>query len=140
MKDSSQIFFPVWHAASLNLQLWYWCNFYYHYYYSGRITLQARDSNTLKPTIRAPLKKRKSEVHVMFLIFFFFSSTLLSILIFLWNPLFSIFRWLESQLSSLFQTLTHWLILFPLQPSKKKLQPAAKKQSYEIQVSLFACH
>ncbi|TDH11270.1 hypothetical protein EPR50_G00059010 [Perca flavescens] len=46
---------------------------------SGRITLQARDSNTLEPTVKAPLKKRKSE------------------------------------------------------PSKKKLQPAAKKQSYEIQ-------
>nr|XP_033496033.1 G1/S-specific cyclin-E2 isoform X2 [Epinephelus lanceolatus] len=46
---------------------------------SGRITLQARDSNTLEPTVRAPLRKRKSE------------------------------------------------------PSKKKLQPAAKKQSYEIQ-------
>ncbi|XP_035018360.1 G1/S-specific cyclin-E2 [Hippoglossus stenolepis] len=46
---------------------------------SGRITLQARDSNAPEPTVRAPLKKRKSE------------------------------------------------------PSKKKLQPAAKKQSYEIQ-------
>nr|XP_046255526.1 G1/S-specific cyclin-E2 isoform X2 [Scatophagus argus] len=46
---------------------------------SGRITLQARDSNTPEPTVRAPLKKRKSE------------------------------------------------------PFKKKLQPAAKKQSYEIQ-------
>ncbi|XP_073341115.1 G1/S-specific cyclin-E2 isoform X1 [Pagrus major] len=47
--------------------------------FSGRITLQARDSNTPEPPARAPLKKRKSE------------------------------------------------------PSKKKLQPAAKKQSYEIQ-------
>ncbi|XP_019734132.1 G1/S-specific cyclin-E2 isoform X2 [Hippocampus comes] len=28
---------------------------------SGRITLQARDSNTLEPTIRAPLRKRKCE-------------------------------------------------------------------------------
>ncbi|XP_010764352.1 G1/S-specific cyclin-E2-like isoform X1 [Notothenia coriiceps] len=46
---------------------------------SGRITLQARDSNALVPTVKAPLKKRKSE------------------------------------------------------PSKKQLQPAAKKQSYEIQ-------
>ncbi|KAM9353568.1 G1/S-specific cyclin-E2 [Symphorus nematophorus] len=46
---------------------------------SGRITLQARDSNTPEPTVRPPLKKRKSE------------------------------------------------------PCKKKLQPAAKKQSYEIQ-------
>ncbi|XP_020510264.1 G1/S-specific cyclin-E2 [Labrus bergylta] len=46
---------------------------------SGRITLQTRDSNTPEPTVRAPIKKRKSE------------------------------------------------------PSKKKLQPAAKKQSYEIQ-------
>uniref|UniRef100_G3Q0P6 Cyclin E2 n=1 Tax=Gasterosteus aculeatus aculeatus TaxID=481459 RepID=G3Q0P6_GASAC len=46
---------------------------------SGRITLQARDSNTLDPTGRALLKRRKSE------------------------------------------------------PSKKKLQPAAKKQSFEIQ-------
>ncbi|CAJ1063123.1 G1/S-specific cyclin-E2 [Xyrichtys novacula] len=46
---------------------------------SGRITLQARDSNTPEPMVRASLKKRKSE------------------------------------------------------PSKKKLQPAAKKQSYEIQ-------
>ncbi|XP_071326641.1 G1/S-specific cyclin-E2 isoform X1 [Trachinotus anak] len=46
---------------------------------SGRITLQARDSNTPEPTVRAPLRKRKSE------------------------------------------------------PSKKKLQPTAKKQSYEIQ-------
>ncbi|XP_042346353.1 G1/S-specific cyclin-E2 [Plectropomus leopardus] len=46
---------------------------------SGRITLQARDSNTLEPNVRAPLRKRKSE------------------------------------------------------PSKKKLQPAAKKQNYEIQ-------
>ncbi|XP_024122826.1 G1/S-specific cyclin-E2 [Oryzias melastigma] len=46
---------------------------------SGRITLQARDSNTPETTIRPPLKKRKSE------------------------------------------------------PSKKKLQPASKKQNYEIQ-------
>uniref|UniRef100_A0A1A8M6Y2 Cyclin E2 n=2 Tax=Nothobranchius pienaari TaxID=704102 RepID=A0A1A8M6Y2_9TELE len=46
---------------------------------SGRITLQARDSNTPEPTVRIPLKKRKTEL------------------------------------------------------SKKKLQPAAKKQSYEIQ-------
>ncbi|XP_045902009.1 G1/S-specific cyclin-E2 isoform X2 [Micropterus dolomieu] len=46
---------------------------------SGRTTLQTRDSNAPEPTVRAPLKKRKSE------------------------------------------------------PSKKKLQPAAKKQSYEIQ-------
>ncbi|XP_051255328.1 G1/S-specific cyclin-E2 isoform X2 [Dicentrarchus labrax] len=46
---------------------------------SGRITLQTRDSNTPELTVRAPLKRRKSE------------------------------------------------------PSKKKLQPATKKQSYEIQ-------
>ncbi|XP_070822839.1 G1/S-specific cyclin-E2 [Chaetodon trifascialis] len=46
---------------------------------SGRITLQARDSNAPEPAARVPLKRRKSE------------------------------------------------------PSKKKLQPAAKKQSYEIQ-------
>ncbi|XP_033933446.1 G1/S-specific cyclin-E2 [Pseudochaenichthys georgianus] len=46
---------------------------------SGRITLQARDSNALVPDVKAPLKKRRSE------------------------------------------------------PSKKELQPAAKKQSYEIQ-------
>ena len=30
--------------------------------------------------------------------------------------------------------------VFLLQPSKKKLQPAAKKQSYEIQVSASECH
>ncbi|XP_041842781.1 G1/S-specific cyclin-E2 isoform X2 [Melanotaenia boesemani] len=45
---------------------------------SGRITLQARDSNTPEPTVKVPLKKRKTE------------------------------------------------------SSKKKLQPAAKKQNYEI--------
>ncbi|CAK6982959.1 G1/S-specific cyclin-E2 [Scomber scombrus] len=46
---------------------------------SDRITLQVRDSNTLEPTLRAALRKRKTE------------------------------------------------------PSKKKLQPATKKQNYEIQ-------
>lgn len=34
----------------------------YLFYFSERITLQARDSNTPEPAVRAPLKRRKSEV------------------------------------------------------------------------------
>ncbi len=32
------------------------------FHFSGRLTLQVRDSNTPEPTARAPLKRRKSEV------------------------------------------------------------------------------
>lgn len=79
--------------------------------FSGRITLQARDSNTPEAASRAAVKRRKAEVG----------------------------RAWPSPVMVLPQISPHIRFLCLLQPLKKKLQPAAKRQSYEIQVSVCVC-
>lgn len=91
--------------------------FFFFFLYSSRITLQVRDSNKPEPTGRVPLKKRKSEV-----------------CLFLNTPQRATKMCLCCLLICCFCFC--FFCFFNMQVSKKRVQPAAKKQSYEIQVSV----